>query len=542
MDNYPVIGRNLSPLIRVLGKDLVQYVLNIPDATSMESVDLTSAQETAVGILQEFSHGPGQIESFALDNYFSVTRLSAVIPGAEISLVNSLRNLTGGGVEAATSVNDALADALIAIACDIWPIYLLRPQGESSPTFWMAAPVGAYSHPIMAAAIDAFLADPTLMKLFPEPKEYDDVPDSGGFSKAARYESLIFAPGPSGNLQLVTLLPNLISNAVWRCLMAGRELGLASLTPYITAVVSDLRSLADSQEVRLPALIGLGGVQVPEGSTLELPSGHLRAATDRDRDLFMAGSKSLTSVFETVFPVRIYSIKGRHFGSDLDKLVAEFSAYAPQFTETNRCFEHDRDLMRLSLLLSSPSSEPWLVREVGRFIPIPTSHGGISSWDPSLTSVISHELPLESFDAVREWNELIIDAHVPSLDIGMRRLLSATTGRTDPMDALIDAVICWESLFGTHTETTFRVTGAISKLLEQGELSDREALHRELKEIYETRSRLVHGGSEPRLEELSRKRQRAIEVAAECLRSIYRDRPDLLGLPAAARSARLLLE
>src|SRR5699024_9636301 len=136
-----------------------------------------------------------------------------------------------------------------------------------------------------------------------------------------------------------------------------------------------------------------------------------------------------------------------------------------RISESNRSFDHATDLMRLALFLASSSEAPWLAREVARYVPDPFAHGGISSWDSGDVAVPTHELSASDFKRVHEWSTLVRNKHVPSIDIGMRRLLSASTMRADPIDAFVDAVVCWENMFGVHTETTFRVTASIAKLL-----------------------------------------------------------------------------
>ena len=73
-----------------------------------------------------------------------------------------------------------------------------------------------------------------------------------------------------------------------------------------------------------------------------------------------------------------------------------------------------------------------------------------------------------------------------------RRLVSAISLRTDRADALIDAVMVWENLVGTTTETSFRVTAALAKLNEN-DRSGRRDVQKKLQSLYSLRSRVVHG-------------------------------------------------
>jgi hypothetical protein len=287
-------------------------------------------------------------------------------------------------------------------------------------------------------------------------------------------------------------------------------------------------------------VVGLDGVTLAEGAPLVLPDGRLRRASATDRELFR-GSGSVQTVYETTYPSRIYSVREHKFDGDEDPFF-ELSKYEARIQAAYRTFSHSLDLLRLSLLLASPRDTPWLAREAARYVAHLTSPGGSLSWDRSSAGMASFELSAKDYARVLEWLSVVALKHSPSLDIGMRRLLSAATARSDPIDGFVDAVICWESLFGVQTETSFRVTASIAKLLEPKSLQKPNDLHKELKALYEKRSRLVHGGPEPTQEEVTKLRERAVDIAAACLRALYREREDLITLPSDARGARILLE
>jgi hypothetical protein len=534
-------GQALARLVQFLGDDFVRYVLSIPDHQTLADIELSTDQQQVAQILDNQFMPRGVGNSDATHAYLQIQDLSGPAAGGDSSMVNALREATGGRIEQVDPRGESFIDAMTALARDVWPIYLVRPRGEGPRTFWMSAPFGVYRSPAFSAAIEAFLADSRLIKLFPYPPSPEDAGGEDNWSRSIRYQSLIVSNSHGGSLQLSSLVPNLLTNAVFRCLIAEDKLSLKTLVPHLVAATEDLRDLADGNTVSVPALVGLAGVVLPGGCVLDLPDGRLRPANTADWELFMAGTDSLTTVLETTFPMKIYSVSEHKFDDGTDPFK-DFARFQTRISEATRSFAHKVDHIRLSLFLASPPEEPWLAREVARYIPDSLAHGGISSWDPGFASVPTFELGEDHFDRVREWHALVKDKNLPSLDIGMRRLLSASTMRTDPIDAFVDAVICWENLFGVQTETTFRVTGSVAKLLEPSNLSKREVLYKELKDLYSKRSRLVHGGAEPRPEDIAEYRQRAIDVAADCFRVLYRDRADLLELPSDARAARLLLE
>ena len=124
----------------------------------------------------------------------------------------------------------------------------------------------------------------------------------------------------------------------------------------------------------------------------------------------------------------------------------------------------------------------------------------------------------------------------------MSRLLLVNS-RPDPYDALIDAVIVWENMFGAKEEAGLRVRASLAHLLEPHDLEKRKALAREVGTIYEVRSRIVHGSATnfPDIDEVHRHRNRATQLALDAMRRLY-DHLDILeASDSGSRSNSLLL-
>lgn len=534
-------GSLLTSLERGLGPGLLRYLLSIEEEGALETLDLSEVQLQTARVLQSWA-GPLPGSTGGVADFIQVSALSRYVESEQTSVANILRRMSGGNIETAERSGDQLVDALALLAADVWPVYLATPSGEGPATFWMSTPIGMYDHPAAGQAVDAFLKDAELMKLFPFPPQ-DAPPDVWtGLFVGMGYDSLVVCNGQSGSLSLTNVLAGLVSGAAFRQLMTGSRLSLTGMMPHLASAVDQLRELALGREVRVPALVGLAGLTLPEGAPpLVIPHGRIRRATQTDRDLFLGSSHSVQTVFETTFPSRVYSVREHKF-DDAEDPFSDVRKYETRIQSAYRTFGHSLDLVRLSLLLASPSDKPWLAREVARYVSDLTSPGGSRSWDGSAAGVAGHELPADDYEKVQQWLSVVTLKHSASLDIGMRRLLSAATSRSDPIDGFVDAVICWESLFGVQTETSFRVTASIAKLLESTSVNARDDLHRELKILYGKRSRLVHGGAEPSPDEIARLKERAVEIAAACLRSFYQERDDLIPLASDARGARILLE
>jgi hypothetical protein len=151
-------------------------------------------------------------------------------------------------------------------------------------------------------------------------------------------------------------------------------------------------------------------------------------------------------------------------------------------------------------------------------------------------------LSAEQQAALVEWCQRVGDHYQPSIAIAERRVLSAISERPySDEDALIDAVIAWENLFGhgSNVEMTFRVTTALGILLEANP-TKRGHMAAELRKIYGDRSTVAHGSQLSDKRDLPAIRDRAIEVAVLAFRSLFRDHPELLA--DSNRGMRLLLE
>lgn len=529
----------LHNLAEAFGRDFVVYVLGLDRDVEFSELSLTARQGEVVQQLMTSIEGTPQDQLKAVDPSSSLGRFSVFEPTNESSILNYFRVYSGAEMPAVETTGDLFVDTMVSMALDTFPLVLVRPDVTfpAPRSTSILVSINLHHNPKLKTAVSAFLADPSLSTLFDVPPPKTSGGASSGFPGMDEVSYVITNSGSSGTLQLLMLLQQILAGAATRCLIKGQPIEWEAFGRNVEAAVRDLRGLASRQTVPVPVLVGLAGVTMPPDTVLELPGGRLRPAVESDKTLFM-GTTSITAVYETHFDLAIYAVLPNEFDEE-DPFAAD-RKYDERTMANRRDFARSIDLMRLALLLASPSENPWSVREVSRFTLDGLLSSGLQSWDGG--SVPINHLDGSSFDSVRSWSQVIAKKHVPSLNIGMRRVLSSTTARTDPIDGFVDAVICWESLFGAQTETVFRVTGAIAKLVEPTDPSAREELQQELKKVYGARSRLVHGGAEPKPSDLEQYRKRAIAIATECLRRLYGVRSDLLELPTELRGARVLLE
>jgi hypothetical protein len=348
--------------------------------------------------------------------------------------------------------------------------------------------------------------------------------------------------GRGGTQGLMTLLGLLISNAHMRSTMKSGDSSWETLTVEIPLIVAELRKLAEGDTVEVPRSIGFTGLVIQDGTTIALPHGTLRSPRQADRDFLLPESQSATCIFLTTFPLRFLNIESWTPGQTLSSNAQGLESVWDIVRADSQNAERKVDLTRLAILLSAAEDKAWALSQVSSLIVDPSAPGGISQWTGQRFAASHGELDEGAAEQINNWWTKLETEHPVSLDIAMRRVLSAAANRLDPIDGFVDAVVAWENCFGTSTETTFRVTASLSMLLEPESGSTRLALQKKLKKLYEKRSRVVHGALQLSPKDASELRNDALDIATRCLRQLYTDRTDLLALRSEERSVKILLD
>lgn len=325
----------------------------------------------------------------------------------------------------------------------------------------------------------------------------------------------------------------LIESAAREVLASGRSQRDAG--PIIEAlpdVLAAVRQLIAGGTVCAWAGAAFTGVRLPEGTQLDTALGMLRCATEPERNHRPSGSPAAWSIMEAELPLR-WRLGERPPGTE------------PEISDAFKTVNAKAARLPLAGLLALGREN--VPRITWSYIRAPLRQWGPDSWPVRLgwsdhTNQEIDPLNAEQQAELVEWCQLVHDRHQPSIAIAERRVLSSISDRPyDQEDALIDAVIAWENLFGhgSNVEMTFRVTTAIAILLET-DLTKRSQMAAELRKIYGDRSTIAHGSKLSAKRNLPAIRDRAIEITVLALRSLFRDHPNLLA--DTDRGMHLLLE
>jgi hypothetical protein len=297
----------------------------------------------------------------------------------------------------------------------------------------------------------------------------------------------------------------------------------------ILSNLEQLRRAVRGEAVTVLQIAGLGGVTLTPGHIVNTPWGQVIPAPVRE---FRLGGHSRHTDTTCLLTVQ------RPVNVTLD-WSAEGSR--DKFNDPPDPFAQCDLLLPFALALASPDLvHPTAAVVTWRAQILPFQGPGFS-FSYTLDALSSVPTPLdEDIERFERWAALVADSHLPQFDVPARRLVQATGHRNDRADALIDAVIVWESLFGADTEVTYRVSAALAKLL-QADAAHRPALRKRLKEVYQLRSRIVHGSQTDR-KDVEDAAQLALSTAIEAMRESYQRGKDWLRLTSTARGERLLDE
>lgn len=544
MDNGGGEAANETLLLEVVGPRLLQYVLNSDEASITGHFRGSPLGEPREAVLRELALVLGQlIPEPNADPFLRQMQLDALgtyIPQDATSYINTLRVRCGGSISAGAS-SDPVVSLLLPVARDMYPLFLLPLPPE--PAFNAFAPSMArslFQHPGRASVDDAVMNDPELNRLFPEDSEH-----------AGRSGQFISSAGRGGGIQLA-MFADLLIRSSWSWLKLDSE--APALREFLEGVATSVNRIRDAvmgRSVSVPVRIGLTGVKLPDNAPpVVLPWGTLRATRDLDREMVpssIVGALSTTTaegvqvvidysgdiVLETEIPYRIEL--GQH----------DITAGWPQRLRGFEVIQRRIESIQLGLLLAiSSDPQPMVVMAWQRVLD-PLSQGAGMSWNDTrrTPNLVPHQLAQET---LHEWAQWITDVdarRVPTVEVAIRRTIRSAVERSDPSDALVDAVIAWENLVGSREgEPTLRISAALAWLLEDDPAS-RRTRQTALKKLYQLRSDVVHGNRPLNGPEAAQGSREARMVAVEALRKLFRERPELLREcgDGSERSLRLML-
>lgn len=504
-----------------LGLPFLAYMLNATQdevRTRLRSgTSLASAQE---GALAEVAGALAQLQQLHLlpedeNSGYSVLAnlLLAYQDAHKTTSVNALRARAGGELPAPTKAEGTPDRCLEQLARDCYPAVLLppaRPELRIPGRFDYLTPV-THRHPEREVFEQLVMEDEKLANLFPD--HSDDAGHTGLY-----YTNL----GHGGSIQLWTLAEGLISAAYSALSLGGTTTHDLVVEQSATNLVN-LRKLVGGKPVRSKARLGIAGIQLQGAEHFDTPWGVLRPTTVEEKNRIGMGPATPTdAVLEVPVIIRLFlgsgvPPEGETGPGDLGKVSVDL----------HKDLEERWSKLALSIFLGTeqqPSiagSHSWTI-----FDEVFTGVSGMSF--SSLPWGGSWAISPDQLTAIEAWTGLIEKNYHRSLEVARDRIIKAVAHSQHPADGLIDAVIALENLFGTSSaqgELIFRISTGCAWLLEDSP-DKRKTLRKEVREIYDERSKIVHGNS-PGADAWKRKDQ-AVALVRRSFHILLKERPELI--------------
>jgi hypothetical protein len=348
-------------------------------------------------------------------------------------------------------------------------------------------------HPRFDALLHALEADPPFANAF-----------AAGPRSGVRTMIWTSSWGHAQTVQLPSMPWMLLVDGYRRVRALGRGVRLADFVSEVLAALELARRAASKGRCEVPALVVMRGGHVQPGKALNTAFGKLHALTPLQRELAPSaagGELALETTITTAFS----------FAADLESAQVPAGETPPWMLLREQAWR----LAEAALLSYRTLLLPcWLVSLqpfAAGVVPVPEP----TALSPPLRSAILG-------DELSDWTNRLNDGD-STVALARSRLVSALL-RPDPTDGVVDAVVAWEALFGDSSgELRFRIAAAMAWLLAPDDADSRDALFTEVRDLYDVRSRLVHGGASPPFAELSRLRSRATEIGVAAVLALYAD-------------------
>jgi hypothetical protein len=523
---------DLSLPLEAFGEPLVSYAINVP---TLDESRFTETQKSILEILTQASIEVLRQDSPTQRNFTRRQFIARTFEGPQDHGIISQSRSMCGSPPPTFDEPDPVKRDLYRLVYELYPLTLVRHEAvfglSSSWDRYQASSVLAFKAGDSLAR--HALADSDLAKLYP-----GDWHDK--MSRNNLYEvtsNMTWISGSSRSEQLIALPDALASFTFQSGAIAGAN-DFWDYLPHASRAVDLARRLANGQAVAIPLVVGFTNISFEPGVTILLDEGRARSAEERTSSI--AGGYSGTSSATVVVALE----------------VSERLLEVVEGVSNDRAFEKRLELMgaraeaawravniaSYAFILASRENEIFAPQVDGYVELNPISSGATQRHTYRYPSTFPPR-SLDTRDARRvEMRFREIKArHPDSLNVTMKRLVSAVSQRNDALDAFVDAVLCWENMFSGAPETNFKVCASIALLLEPNDPSRRAALFKRLKKLYTARSTLVHGGKEASLEEATRMKDETVWIAIQTVQSVY-SRDDLVDCKSAdERHQRLIL-
>ncbi|MFC4602734.1 hypothetical protein [Rhodococcus kronopolitis] len=356
-------------------------------------------------------------------------------------------------------------------------------------------------HPVAKSLFSRFTDDEPLGRLFEEAVAGSAAtgPEALMNAECPRWAALfpLWSDGNHSTLQFHTIPGDILNSAV---VTKYATIDVVEAVQESTIALLDLaRCLSAGETVTATTYVGLAGLRLEdEVQEIGFERIRLRRSTPLDPGC-LNGTSQVWTIAEIDTALRCLDNKVQESSRPGDPPSFAFVERSAEHTEIieahHKFLASQLERLRFSVLLSSGVEDALATTATFSTTANPMTGTATPARSTRPHNSSAHELSREIADSLSTWLPRVM-AMPEHLSLPMRRLLRAAAERDDPVDSLVDAVVCWEGLFGANPEIKFQVTGAMSVLLEPSDMEKRQSLYKVLGDIYGRRSQVVHGSVE----------------------------------------------
>lgn len=526
-----------------LGPRLLSYLLDI-DVKSAEACDDELSNElegSSRGLaLATLKKARDDVESVEYGDDISISRAEIWTTwfmqrsGHESVMATRLHECSVGRKDE-RGATDTVEGCLAQIVQDLYAGLVIYSRTEDKAKAKTPWGYWCFQHPLKREFDRLVMQDSDLRHLFLGSNE---TPKFTGWNTRST--------GLSGTNDLLLFAGNIIGSGLKIAQFSGDPLTVDGIVAGALMSVAMIRLSLQGEDVSIPVRVGFSGILLPDGcNTIEMTGGIIRATREEDR-YFWCGTPLDSSGGASMRTADGQITKISHHGDIVLELDVPYTIsldrsddeqwWLPGKMATLARINEAVENLRLGLLLSKPSDRYTIVQSWTSIADPMDPWNGLSYANESaFFSLRPAQLGEVELGEWVRWANLVDDHRTSSVSVSIRRMLMASSERSNPEDILVDAVMVWENLFGCDFDTTKKITGALAVLLspEGGRSSEKFDRQKSYKRIYGLRSRVVHGVPGLDLMEVGDGAQEAVDVSISALREIFGEQHYLLAIDSS---------
>lgn len=340
---------------------------------------------------------------------------------------------------------------------------------------------------------------------------------------------MIFSIRNRGSANLDGIVTGLLQNAYKQVLLKNASYLEDVFTRNVLEGYQELIRTARGEKTLITCVYKLVGINLEKSLWITTPWGFIRGIQAKPQVTNM----ELTPTQPSAILVTSIQVQAQ--------ILRDYSAQPKINLADIELIKRNHILTSLVFAMTLSEQKPYAPLVTSGSILIPFSGGEITETYLTTNSILSEVVVEETqVKAIEDTANILYNNYSHRIKVASTRIISAISQRLDKSDSLIDAIIAWENLVGTSTETVFRVTAALTNLLELDK-DKRLDFRKKLKDIYNVRSRIVHGDSVD-VKKIVKASDDAINIALQAITELCKRKGDWLSIKSEELSERLILE